>query len=718
MSAAGFSEHPRAARLRLLGLLAIVSLAYLNSFQGGFHYDDSHSIVQNPSIRSLASIPSYFVDSGTFSAEPRMAMYRPLVQVTYAVNYAVGGLDAQGYHLVNLAAHLLVVALVCLTVGRLTRHAGLGWWAALLYGLHPVHTQVVNYLSSRSESLAAAAVLGALYLSSVARPPSRWGLAAYAGGLLAKSAAAAFLPLAALLRAVTPWRRPLAALWPYGAVTGAYVAFIWAEGFLPRSLGQDVRPWAHHVLTQTKALTYYLHLIAAPVKLSVEPAFQVSRSLLEPAVAASGLLALSLCWISLRGLRRGVVAGLGALWFLAALAVPFVVPLNVLVNEHRLYLPAAGVALALASLTRSSRRRSLVPGAALAAAVLALLTWQRNAVWATDLRLWEDAVTKAPQAFRAHGNLGLARYEAGDLDGARQALERALELNPGYAKTWSNLGLVLEAAGEVTGASAAYGQALERRPDLVGARLNLVSLHLARGEIDRAAEHLATAARLRPQDPDVYVHVGRLRQQVGDTRGAAAAYERALQLDAESATAWNNLGLMREAAGDTSGARQALERAVGADVSLVEAQLNLRLLEARRAGREPRDAYEALLAEYPEQASLWQALGEELLRQGDGIGALDALERAARLDPARAEAMGLLGGARRLAGDLGGAIEAYTAALRLAPSAQLYANLASAYAEAGLVDSARAALAAARALEPTNDRARAGLERLTGGGRP
>lgn len=719
---------------RLFGLLALISLAYVNSLPGAFHYDDSHSIVENRSIRTLSRIPAFFADSGTFSAEPTMAMYRPLVQTTYAANYAVGGLRPWGYHLTNLAIHLLVVALVSLTAARLAANVNLGWWVALLWGVHPVHTQIVNYVSSRSESLAAAAVMGALYLGTVVRPPKRWAAAAYAAGLLAKSSAVVLLPLAALLRlsrATSPRRIP-AELWPYGAVTAVYLAVIWSDGFLPRSLAQDVRPWGQHLMTQTKALVYYLQLVVTPIGLSVEPAFRVSRSWMEPAVVCSGLLILSLAWLSRQGLRRGFSSGVGVFWFLAGLAVPFVIPLNVLVNEHRLYLPSVGLALTGAWLLRhrvapsetggspagTGHGAALGPWAAVFAVLLAALTVQRNEVWASELSLWEDAAARAPAAFRVHSNLGLARYEAGDLAGARQALDRALDLNPGYAKTWNNLGLVLEAEGADARALSAYAKSLEVRPDLTGARMNLARLHLARGELPLAAVQLDTALALSPEAAGVYVHLGRLRQREGNVEAAALAYQRAIELDPESAAAWNNLGLLREELGDRAGGRAALRRATQVDPSFAEAQVNLRLLETRLAGRDPRLTYEDLLADFPEEGGLWKAHGRELLRRGETATARDALEEAARLKPRDPETLSMLATARRLDGDLDGAIEAYRAAIALGPSAALYTNLASAHAAGGRADSARIALEAALKLDPGSERARAGLERLDSGGRP
>ena len=97
-----------------LAVLAVV--VYVNALDNPFQYDDKHSVQYNPSIRSLANIPEYFSDLNSFSSDPRGAMFRPLLLVTYALNYAVHGQRVAGYRWVNLALHvgcsLLLMALL------------------------------------------------------------------------------------------------------------------------------------------------------------------------------------------------------------------------------------------------------------------------------------------------------------------------------------------------------------------------------------------------------------------------------------------------------------------------------------------------------------------------------------------------------------------------------------------------------------------------------
>ena len=90
----------------LAAIIALTALVYAGSLHHPFQYDDIHSIVENPHIRSLGNIPAFFYRPELFSADPRNAMYRPLVLVSYALNYALSGDEVWSYHLFNLGVHL------------------------------------------------------------------------------------------------------------------------------------------------------------------------------------------------------------------------------------------------------------------------------------------------------------------------------------------------------------------------------------------------------------------------------------------------------------------------------------------------------------------------------------------------------------------------------------------------------------------------------------
>ena len=171
-------------RWRIFSIAAIAFASHLNSLPGAFHYDDAHSISENVAIRHSANILQFFVDPALFSSESSMAMYRPIVVLSYALNYALSGLSPLGFLFFNLLLHALVAVVVLLFLEQWLARASTVWWGAAVFALHPVNTQVVNYISSRSEGLAALGVIGALYL--LHRQARLWACFSYVFALLSK----------------------------------------------------------------------------------------------------------------------------------------------------------------------------------------------------------------------------------------------------------------------------------------------------------------------------------------------------------------------------------------------------------------------------------------------------------------------------------------------------------------------------------------------------
>ena len=707
---------PRRVWLLPASILVLAGIFYSNSLDNGFHYDDSHSIVENYHIRSPARIADFFVDPTTFSREPAMAMYRPVVQTTYALNYALGKYLPLGYHLVNVALHGVVALLVYLVVSGLTGQRLLGWWGGAFFALHPVQSQAVNYISSRAEILGALGILAAFYLLVVKKGHRIWALLVFGLALLAKSTALALLPLMMIYEWMQPsdqrrWRVHI----PVWALALVYLGLIKANGFLSRSMAQEVRPYTEHLWTQIKALVYYLKLVFMPVGLSIEHGFTTSQGLGEAAVLSSLALVLSLIYLALSGLQRDSWGSQAVLWFGASLGLTFLVPLNVLVNEHRLYLAVGGGLLGILGYLGERRKRYLGVWGGILLVLMGVLTWQRNALWQDDLTLWQDAVGKAPDMFRAQSNLGLAHYERGELEGARLAFGRALELNPHYGKTWSNLGLVYEEQGEFAQAEAAYVQALDLHPGLAGTHNNLGRLQFKAGKFTAARTNLERALSLDAFYAAAQVNMGLLHQHNGRWDAALQAYKKALELDSDYAPAYNNLGLAYAEQGRLEDGLAALRQALRLEPDYRAAQINLQLLELERQGVLPGAAYEQLLEHFPERIELWKALGDLRLRQELWEGAVAAYRRALVLGPEQVEILASLAAAYRKLGELAAAIAAYEKALELAPDGPvLNNNLAAAYGAAGRLEEAIRICRRVLEADPDNRRARRNLQKLLG----
>jgi tetratricopeptide (TPR) repeat protein len=588
-------------------LLLLVAVVYTGAIGNGFHFDDFHTVVNNPSIRDLARVPTFFQDAGAFSVNPESAMYRPLLLTTFAVDYALFGAEPAGYHSVNVLLHGLASLTVLswlLAIGLSRRVATV---AALLFAVHPVHSEAVCYVSSRSELLMGlclllAAALHARYRASGERRSQLAAITAASGSLLAKSVGIV-LPVAVALgdhftggwqRVRAGWRAYLA----LAALGGGYLLFV-RESAGQALLVAPVRPWSAQLWTQAKAHVYYWQLLGMPVRLNVEHQFDVSRAG-EPAALAAGLLLSSVAavaWVLGRHLRW---TRLAASWWGLVLLPTTLVPLIVLVNEHRLYLASIGVLLPLAvCLGRVGGGRRIATGVLGAYTILlALLTMDRTSDWESELTLWADAAAKAPQMLRPHLRLADALAHVGQTEAAEASYLRAIALRPGHPASRNNLGLLYRSLDRADDAGAQFRRLLAVSPDHTAARLNLADLELRRGrwrvaeaQYDSALlyDHTRGRAQIRlgqialrhrrdmsvslsyfdaaiaaGADADADAHSGRglALRRLGLDDLALDAYRRATSRDPERTDVWYNIGNLHRDRGEAAPAIDAYRRVI------------------------------------------------------------------------------------------------------------------------------------------------------------
>lgn len=560
-------------------ILVLCGAMYGGYLDNGFHYDDEHSIQQNPHLRQLGNIPDFFSDPGQFSVDAEKGMYRPLLLVSYALNFALGGFSVSGYHLFNLLLHALNACLVSWLARRLSGDARIGLVAGLLFAAHPLCTEPVNYISSRSDSLAALFYLLALGFFVRAEqdkdPRQRtWVRLSLVLALLSKESAITLPVLLLLYDYLFLSRQQWGVLWqsfwrrhgPYWGLAAGYLLVLVINGFLGRSLGRPARELGVQLTTQLKALAYYLYLLLMPARLNVEHQFFVLPGWLALQVLLPLGLVLSGLWLLWRHRRQQDQAVFLVLWALLALLPVMVMPLNVLVNERRLYLPCAAFCIGLAWLLRAGRVRDWALVGALVV-VCALSSWRRSQVWADELSLWSDAVKKAPLMPRAHLYLGNAYKDLALKDmalkgnssrwvDAAKQYQLAAELDPQGdlgLRGLNNQGSVLFVLDDYAGAERAWRRALEMNPRFEDAMVNLGSFYLqhSRGQVDaatrerllrQALEIYQQALEIRPNHPDAHGNVGVAYQEMGQYEEARDAYARALLIAPNDGQVLKNMG--------------------------------------------------------------------------------------------------------------------------------------------------------------------------------
>ncbi len=551
----GWLASPEARRtgtvpgwVSVAALVALTFVSYWNSLWGEFVYDDLHTVRENLGIRGFAAFWGYISQQ----------FHRPLLMLSFAANYELGGLDPFGYHLTNLVLHVLDVLLVfafarAAFVRTLSAqavdlgHERAAWLAAAIFALHPVQTEAVSYVASRSSVLSTTFILAAVltYLRELdARGALRriWralGVAWFLAAMATKEIALAtpFLlvlvdrTLARSREEARPWRESLRGVTPHLGLLAAGAAI---RIMIQHAVRTSDITWSvlDHWRTELGAWLRYPQLVIFPVNLNVDPAIPLARAWSWREQAGAAALVAAIAGAVLASRRRPLVT-LGLGWFLVALAPTSLIPLQDFIAERRLYLAMAGPALLagwmlarLGADARWSRAASV--------ATLALLTWlaigtvARNRVWASPLALWTDTVRKSPEKARPHGNLATALAQRGQLDAALAHYERALALNPELVEYRIDRASLYRIQGRYDEALAELDLVIAARSSddrLTAAAWHQVGeVRLAQRDYDRALEVFQTNAARKIVHPETFLRIGRIYYLRGDLAKAEVAF--------------------------------------------------------------------------------------------------------------------------------------------------------------------------------------------------
>ena len=530
MRAAGADERFTWGFLAVLAIA--IGLAYGNSLGIGFYFDDAYGISNNAALRTLRNIPRFFTDPFTLTTVRENVDVRPVLVVTYAVNYAISGYAPWSYHVLNLIFHLLAAALVFFIVRD---HL---WWpaasrgpdgearwpaaaAALFFALAPLNTGAVDYMWARSALLCTLLYLGAFL--ALLRGRLVPGLLLHTAALLTK-AIAVTLPVMLLVhdflyrdRARHPTVRSYARDWkrlllPIGLPAVVNVAYLlyraallpgWAEA-TRHEAWVTPRIW---FVSQWPALLYYVRLFLWPDALSADHDFPYTVSVLSTRAWVSLVVLVGWIALALRAARRWPQVTFATLWFFITLAPESsVAALAEVINDHRPYIATSlGLSVLLAwaldrgaaLLAGRARHAAFVAACLLLCVPAAAFTHYRSWQWSDSLRIWEDTVAKGPRNGRSWLNAGLEHMRRGNLATARRYFERSRALLPQYPYTYMNLSV------------------LESRE----------------GHLDQSLAMAEMATRVSPSLALAHYYHGQALEKLGRTGEAAAAYRLAVDLD-------------------------------------------------------------------------------------------------------------------------------------------------------------------------------------------
>lgn len=631
----GRTQEPFRVRVVAYALLLIAagSLAYSNSFTPLFvGLDAKESIRDNPHIRALwplSSAMSLDLLSDTAGADDGSkggtVVRRPILSLSFALNYRLLGPGAEGFHGVNLAIHLIAALLLFGIARRLLakftprdRADGLGAAVALLWLLHPLQTESVTYLVQRAESLMGMFYLATLYAAVRSFDGSRaWAFAAVLACALGMGTKESMVtaPVAVLLcdRAFfrSSWidalrRRPgfyvaLAGTW---VVLGALL--YWTAGDAAKDF-REGRTIAY-ILSQPGAILHYVRLALWPDALHLYVntyAFQFRPGLVATTVliAQVGIVAVALAHAA-RRLWQGAPLGFAGAWFFLVLApTSSFVATSDIVQEHRVYLALAGlvaiVVVAIDAILRTllERRRAAVAGVllvAVTAAALGVRTYARNedyrsefaAVYPQDLQeaymilvdhelrvrseVEIEAEARAVLAAEAatvadqayaHFRLGIIAERNDEDERAREHFMQLTALQPELPHGHTQLGIALQKLGRRDEAEAALRRAIESEPRFASAHLELGVVLAATGRAAAARNSFERAIALQPWYPEAFVELAMGHVDRGELAEARAALETAVHQREAYAEAHHELGSLLRRMGEDARGDEHLRRA-------------------------------------------------------------------------------------------------------------------------------------------------------------
>lgn len=524
---------PAVARIAV----ALTAVAvYLGSASGGYVFDDRWVIVENPLVQQ-ASLREIF--TAAYTPGP---VYRPFTLTTFAVNERLG-LNPIADHWWNIALHAVVSLLVYGLAARLIRWRPGALLAALLFAVHPIHSEVVANLVGRAELLAAVCALGALVAFcrglEARRFRGAWfglALVSFAVGPFAKESALTVLPVLAVLHHMrdrsAPWLRRATVLLAFGAAAVPYLVMrLSVTGALtyPTQFPMSDNPLAHVPALQRIASAFvivveYVGLLVAPVTLSADYSYnQVPpiESLLDGRLWMAGAVFAASGGLLWTARRRGEVLLFSAFFAACTLSLTANVffPIGTIKAERLLYLPSVGWCIALAWLAAraASRNRRLVIAAACAVlAVYSARTWVRSAEWRDDATLYRATALSAPNSAKAQYNFGTVLLEQGELDEAVLQFRRALQIDPTYHQAAFGIGKAYERKGITSGALHWYAKATDMEWEFPTAHLQTGLIRTQLGELAAAEAALRTGLSQRPSDPFLLLALAAVRVDQGD----------------------------------------------------------------------------------------------------------------------------------------------------------------------------------------------------------
>lgn len=558
--------------LIIAGVFIIAFFAYGNSLLNGFVYDDGSQVLKNIWITDTKYIIDIFT-KGVWSFQDDTTLtnyYRPMMHLLYMLDYHVFGLRPWGFHLINVLFHAANSVLIFVILSRILRDASsspqvfsysVPAMAALLFAVHPIHTEAVTwvaglpdlsftffsliafscYLSSRDgrKDMYLISLLS-FFLAALSKEPALtvpFIFIIYDAGLKKEH----ILTTSAIRRYI-----------PYFVIAAVYITMrIYAlEGFAPQPPHVELNGF-QYLLNIFPLFSQYVTALFFPINLNAFHVLHPVLSVFETKSVLSLLVTAVLVFLVVSTFKKHQVVFFGLMLIVIPLLPVLYIPwvgMNTF-TERYLYFPSIGFVIVFAFSLNWVKTR--FPKGEFGVTILALAltglffagTVHRNAVWKDDYILFTDTVKKSPDGAIPRGILGNVLLGRGELKEALRQYQIAVTLDPRDASFRNNFGLVFFYQGMLDRAMEQYLIALKLSPDYAEAHNNLGLLYQSRGLLNNAIQEYELALRLKPSYPDALGNIGSAYAKLGQLDKAISYFQMMVKLQPNNALAQHNLGL-------------------------------------------------------------------------------------------------------------------------------------------------------------------------------
>ena len=462
-------------------MIIVTTLIYLNHFDNGFHFDDVHTILENPNIRSLRNTGNFFLDGSTISSLPQNQSYRPLVTTSLAFDYWLGnGYNPIYFHISSFLLFLLQGVLLFFFLKKILKpffkqqkivfYTSCG--ITLFYMLHPVMAETVNYIIARSDLQSTFFVLLAFVLYQYSAVAKRYHLylAPIFIGILCKPTTLMFAPLLFCYQLIFEKKSNFLALFSKKHLPSTLqtikssapsfivcaLLFVFHQSMTPDTFYTGSTNTFGYLITQPSSISYYFISAFLPIHLSADTDWKILESIWSIQFFLSILFVITLIAIAFitSKTKRLTPISFGIAWFFIALVpTSSIIPLAEVLNDHRMFFPYIGLCLSIGyainlfilyvSKRSQNNTKHIIPiTIAILLITFSFTTYNRNEIWHNEESLWKDVTIKSPKNSRGLMNYGLTQMAKGNYDIAENYFLQALDITPYYHSLHINIGIL------------------------------------------------------------------------------------------------------------------------------------------------------------------------------------------------------------------------------------------------------------------------------------